>query len=118
MDSNTSPGQLAAGSGVWPSDSSTSGLDATTASNVNLTAVLENDMVRDVICFLNDGGNEFDGHVGVRVSALFVVLVLSSAVTFFPVFATRSKKIRIPLYFYLFARYFGAGVIIATAFIQ
>lgn len=104
-------------SNVWPGTGS-SGLDETTASNVDLNAVLENDMVRDVICFLNGGENEFDGHVGVRVSALFVVLVVSSAVTFFPVFATRSRKLRIPLYFYLFARYFGAGVIIATAFIQ
>ncbi|KAK3673315.1 hypothetical protein LTR78_006860 [Recurvomyces mirabilis] len=32
--------------------------------------------------------------------------------------ATRIKKVRIPLYIYLFARYFGAGVIVATAFIH
>lgn len=100
----------------WPS--SGSALDETTASNVDLNAVLENDFVRDVVCFLNDAGNEYDGSIGVRVSALFVVLIVSSAVTFFPVIATRSKRVRIPLYVYLFARYFGAGVIIATAFIQ
>jgi zinc transporter 1/2/3 len=45
-------------------------------------------------------------------------LIVSSAVTFFPVLATRSKKLRVPLYVYLFARYFGTGVIVATAFIQ
>lgn len=117
--SNTSPGQDAAGQGVWPNTgSSQSPLDEMTASNVNLNEVLANGMTRDVICFLNGGGNEYDGHIGVRVSALFVILVVSTAVTFFPVVATRSKRLRIPLYFYLFARYFGAGVIIATAFIQ
>ena len=73
---------------------------------------------KDIICYLNRSENEYDGHIGVRVSALFVVLIVSSAVTFFPVAATRIKKLRIPLYVYLFARYFGAGVIVATAFIQ
>ena len=73
---------------------------------------------KDIICYLNRGENEYDGRLGARVSALFVILILSSAVTFFPVVATRVKRIRIPLYVYLFARYFGAGVIVATAFIQ
>ena len=73
---------------------------------------------KDVICHLNHGENEYDGRIGVRVSALFVVLIVSSAVTFFPVAATRIKKLRAPLYVYLFARYFGAGVIVATAFVQ
>ena len=73
---------------------------------------------KDIICFLNQGENEYDGRLGARVSAIFVILIISSAGTFFPVLATRSKKIRIPLYVYLFARYFGTGVIVATAFIQ
>jgi hypothetical protein len=73
---------------------------------------------RDVVCYLNNGENEYDGRLGARISALFVILVVSSAVTFFPVLATRSKKLRVPLYIYLFARYFGTGVIVATAFMQ
>lgn len=73
---------------------------------------------RDIICYLNAGGNEYDGRLGARISALFVILVVSSATTFFPVLATRVRRLRIPLYVYLFARYFGAGVIIATAFIH
>ena len=36
----------------------------------------------------------------------------------FPVVAKRVPRLRIPLYVYLFARYFGAGVIVATAFIH
>lgn len=73
---------------------------------------------RDIICYLNAGGNEYNGHLGARISALFVILIASSATTLFPVLATRIRRLRIPLYVYLFARYFGAGVIIATAFIH
>lgn len=71
-----------------------------------------------VVCYLNSGGNDYDGRLGARVSALFVILIVSTAVTFFPVIAKRVKGLHIPLYVYLFARYFGAGVIIATAFIH
>jgi zinc transporter 1/2/3 len=71
-----------------------------------------------IICYLNAGENEYDGRLGARVSALFVILIVSSAATFFPVVAARSQRVRIPVYVYLLARYFGAGVIIATAFIQ
>lgn len=71
-----------------------------------------------VVCYLQAGGNEYDGRLGARISALFVILIVSSAATFFPVMAARIKSLRINIYVYLFARYFGAGVIIATAFIQ
>lgn len=71
-----------------------------------------------VVCFLNAGGNEYDGRLGARISALFVILIVSSAATFFPVMAARIRSLRINIYVYLFARYFGAGVIIATAFVQ
>ena len=73
---------------------------------------------RDIVCYVNAGGNEYNGNLGPRISAVFVVLVTSTATTFFPVLATRVTKFRIPTYVYLFARYFGAGVIVATAFIQ
>jgi len=71
-----------------------------------------------IICYLNRGENDYDGRMGARISALFVILVVSSAATFFPVMAARVKWLRINIYVYLFARYFGAGVIIATAFIH
>ncbi|KAJ5966914.1 Zinc/iron permease fungal/plant [Penicillium viridicatum] len=72
----------------------------------------------DIVCYLNAGGNEYNGHMGARVSAIFVILIVSSAATFFPVLAQRAPRLRIPIYVYLFAKYFGAGVIIATAFIH
>jgi len=73
---------------------------------------------REIICYLALGENEYNGRLGARVSALFVILVTSSAATFFPVIAARVRWVRINIYVYLFARYFGAGVIVATAFMQ
>ncbi|PMD18025.1 high affinity zinc ion transporter [Hyaloscypha hepaticicola] len=72
----------------------------------------------DIICYLGLGQNEYNGRLDVRISALFVILVVSSAATFFPVIAARVSWVRINIYVYLFARYFGAGVIIATAFVH
>ena len=74
--------------------------------------------LRDIICYLSEGGNDYDGRVGVRVSAIFVILITSTLTTLFPVVAKRLPRLRVPSYVYLFARYFGAGVIIATAFIH
>lgn len=71
-----------------------------------------------IICYLNRGENDYNGQLGARISALFVILICSSAATFFPVIASRVRWVRINIYVYLFARYFGAGVIVATAFIQ
>ncbi|KAL2419313.1 Zinc-regulated transporter 1 [Exophiala dermatitidis] len=84
------------------------------ASNVDLTTADP----RDVICAMAENGNDYNGHMGARISALFVILIVSSAATFFPVIAKRFPRLHIPLYVYLFARYFGSGVIVATAFIH
>ncbi|CAK7273549.1 hypothetical protein SEPCBS57363_005707 [Sporothrix epigloea] len=81
---------------------------------VNLTSVDQ----RTIICYLNASGNDYNGKLGARISALFVILITSSFCTCFPIIATRLKRLRIPVHVYLFARYFGAGVIIATAFIH
>ena len=73
---------------------------------------------RDVVCYLQANENAYSGGLGVRVSAIFVLLVTATATTVFPVLATRIRRLKIPLYCYLFARYFGSGVILATAFVQ
>lgn len=86
-------------------------------TRVDLTNV-DDDKLRSIICYLDHSENEYNGKLGARVSAVFVVLVTSSMCTFFPVLATRATRFHVPLFVYLFARYFGAGVIIATAFIQ
>lgn len=73
---------------------------------------------RDIICYLSGGEEEQQGRLDVRISAVFVIFIASTVTTVFPVLATRVKSFRVPLYVYLFARYFGSGVIIATAFIH
>ncbi|KAL4952095.1 Zinc/iron permease [Aspergillus filifer] len=73
---------------------------------------------RDVICYMNAGENDYDGRMGARISAIFVIFIVSTAVTFFPMLAKKFPRLHIPHYVYLFARYFGAGVIVATAFIH
>ncbi|KAG5984213.1 hypothetical protein E4U54_006158 [Claviceps lovelessii] len=89
------------------------------AAPFNASSVdLDNTPLADIICHLKDGGNSYDDRLGLHISAIFVVLVVSTAVTLFPVLATRTRRLRIPLSVYLFARYFGAGVIIATAFVH
>ena len=85
-------------------------------TNVNLTD--PNIDAAKVICALTLGGNEYNGNLGARVSAVFVIMIVSSAATFFPVLASRMPSLRIPVSVYIFARYFGAGVIVATAFIH
>ncbi|KAK1758776.1 Zinc/iron permease [Echria macrotheca] len=79
---------------------------------------LDNVDLRDIVCYMSHDGNDYDGRFGARISAIFVILVTSTFCTLFPVVATKVPKLRIPRYVYLFARYFGAGVIIATAFIH
>ncbi|ODQ59989.1 hypothetical protein WICANDRAFT_29727 [Wickerhamomyces anomalus NRRL Y-366-8] len=64
------------------------------------------------------GDNEYNGSLGARISSIFVILFVSTAFTIFPLLARTFKRLKMPLYVYLFARYFGAGVIVATAFIH
>ena len=62
--------------------------------------------------------NDFDGRVAVRISAIFVILVGSFLGTWFPVFAARHRGIGVPSWAFFIAKYFGSGVILATAFIH
>jgi zinc transporter 1/2/3 len=72
----------------------------------------------EIVCYLNASSNDYNGQLGARISAIFVIGIVSSIATFFPVVAQRAPRFRVPLYVYLFAKYFGAGVIVATAFIH
>ncbi|KAL8751933.1 MAG: hypothetical protein Q9199_006097 [Rusavskia elegans] len=65
-----------------------------------------------------DDGNEFDGRTGLRVSAIFVILVGSMFGALFPVYAARHKGVGVPGWAFIVAKYFGSGVIITTAFIH
>lgn len=83
-------------------------------TNVNLNMA----NLRDVVCYIYGSGNDYDGKLGARISSIFVVLITSTFVTFFPVVAKRVRALNIPNVAYLIARYFGSGVILATAFVH
>lgn len=66
-----------------------------------------------------DTGNEFDGRIGLRISAIFVILVGSTFGALFPVIARRfGGRGGFSGWLFFIAKYFGSGVIIATAFIH
>lgn len=63
-------------------------------------------------------GNDYDGRLGVRISAIFVILVGSFFGAVAPIILERSRSMQVPKTAFFIAKYFGSGVIIATAFIH
>ncbi|KAG9050411.1 high-affinity Zn(2+) transporter zrt1 [Tulasnella sp. UAMH 9824] len=57
-------------------------------------------------------------YTGLRIASIFVILAGSSFGALFPVIAKRNPFFSVPKTVYEFAKYFGSGVIIATAFIH
>ncbi|KAJ4357562.1 low-affinity Zn(2+) transporter zrt2 [Didymosphaeria variabile] len=64
------------------------------------------------------GNNDYDGRMGIRISSIFVILIGSLFGAVFPVFARRNRQLGVPESLFFIAKYFGSGVIIATAFIH
>ncbi|KAF8159587.1 ZIP-like iron-zinc transporter [Crassisporium funariophilum] len=68
---------------------------------------------------LNCGsGGGSDADFNLRIASIFIILVGSSTGALFPVLAKRSSWLHVPKGVFDFAKYFGSGVIIATAFIH
>ncbi|ORY02474.1 low-affinity zinc ion transporter-like protein [Clohesyomyces aquaticus] len=65
-----------------------------------------------------NSGNDYDGRLDLRISAVFVILVGSMLGAVFPVYAKRHQGLGVPDWAFFVAKYFGSGVIIATAFIH
>ncbi|EDP54043.1 hypothetical protein KXX16_007564 [Aspergillus fumigatus] len=65
-----------------------------------------------------DTGNEYDGRMGLRISSIFVIMVGSMLGAVFPVFARSFSTSKFLRRAFFVAKYFGSGVIIATAFIH
>lgn len=63
-------------------------------------------------------GNDYDGHLGLRVAAIFIIWITSSIGGIFPVYAKRQQGSNLPEWPFFIAKYFGSGVIVATAFIH
>ncbi|TFK74958.1 ZIP zinc/iron transport family [Pluteus cervinus] len=62
-----------------------------------------------------DNGDDF---LHLRIASIFIILIGSLAGASFPVLAKRSSWLHVPKSVFDFAKYFGSGVIIATAFIH
>ncbi|KAI9733181.1 MAG: hypothetical protein M1818_007299 [Claussenomyces sp. TS43310] len=80
----------------------------TTVDQANSTAVL-------VPC---GGPNDYNGRLGLRISSIFVIGFGSLMGALLPVVLARSSRMRVPKLTFFVAKYFGSGVIIATAFIH
>ncbi|KUJ21885.1 ZIP zinc/iron transport family [Mollisia scopiformis] len=65
-----------------------------------------------------DNGNGFDGRLGLRVSSVFVIGIGSMLGALLPIAAARTKRMHVPPVAFFITKYFGSGVIIATAFIH
>ncbi|ROV89950.1 hypothetical protein VMCG_10103 [Cytospora schulzeri] len=63
-------------------------------------------------------GNDYDGRMGLRISSIFVIFIGSVLGAVVPIVLARSERMRIPKTAFFIAKYFGSGVIIATAFIH
>ncbi|KAL4881221.1 ZIP zinc/iron transport family [Aspergillus karnatakaensis] len=71
-------------------------------------------------------GNEYDGNLGLRISAIFVIFLGSLFGILFPIYARRAssqektsiRALSFPPWMFFVAKFFGSGVIIATAFIH
>lgn len=87
-------------------------------TTVGLLRLVARQNVPDTVTVDCDSGNDYDGRIGVRISAIFVILVGSFLGAWFPVFAKRHRGVGVPEWAFFIAKYFGSGVIIATAFIH
>ena len=61
---------------------------------------------------------DFNGSINLRIGAIFIILVSSLFTTMFPIVTRRIPKCHVPGPVFDFAKYFGSGVIIATAFMH
>jgi hypothetical protein len=75
-----------------------------------------------IICYLSsleDGQEDVNAKLRLRIGAIFLLLVFSTLGTLVPlIFRPRKGLCRIGREFYHLARQFGAGVILSTAFMQ
>ncbi|KAK3296324.1 Zinc/iron permease [Chaetomium fimeti] len=57
-------------------------------------------------------------HWGLRIASIFVILIGSALGALLPVFLARTSKFRVPKLCFFIAKYFGTGVILATAWMH
>lgn len=57
-------------------------------------------------------------YLGLRIASIFVILVGSAIGTLLPVFLAKTSRLRVPKLCFFIAKYFGTGVILATAWMH
>ncbi|GAA5983181.1 hypothetical protein JCM10908_000186 [Rhodotorula pacifica] len=63
------------------------------------------------------GSSPYNGQIGLRVGGIFIILCTSAAGTLFPIISRRSS-LRVPEWAFNGMKWFGSGIIVATAFIH
>lgn len=64
----------------------------------------DNDILKSILCHADDDEASNRVSPGVRISAIFVILVVSTSMTAFPIIARNQPRWRIPRFVYLFSR--------------
>ncbi|KAK6887272.1 Zinc-regulated transporter 2 [Candida tropicalis] len=62
--------------------------------------------------------HDINNDLGIRISSIFVIAVVSSLGSFFPLISNRCKKFQPPNWVFFITKYFGSGVILSTGFIH
>lgn len=62
--------------------------------------------------------SDYNGHQNLRILSVFIILISSGLGVYFPILASRYSFIRLPDWCFFLAKFFGSGVIVATAFIH
>ncbi|KAK3711696.1 low-affinity Zn(2+) transporter zrt2 [Vermiconidia calcicola] len=65
-----------------------------------------------------ESGSEFHGDVGIKISSIFVIFVGSFLGAYCPVFVARKRSLGLRAWLLFATKYFGSGVIVATAFLH
>ncbi|CAI4047522.1 hypothetical protein SUVZ_12G1800 [Saccharomyces uvarum] len=75
-------------------------------------------LIRDDSTDSCQASNDYNGHSGLRILAVFIILISSGLGVYFPILSSRYSFIRLPDCCFFIAKFFGSGVIVATAFIH
>ncbi|KAF9037712.1 ZIP-like iron-zinc transporter [Panaeolus papilionaceus] len=76
----------------------------------------DDNLLGEILNCGNGGGSDI--HLNLRIASIFIILVGSTSGALFPVLARRTSWLHVPRGVFDFAKYFGSGVIIATAFVH